>query len=105
MMSKSQQFTDEQLQLLEVFGLDLLSQAEAAVRAVRDYQRAIQQLRGIRATSNGDAGSIGTVHSSVKQLHAGCADLSVTVDGILGIVEPASVQGRQHLKRASTSQP
>ena len=91
-MSKSQQFTDEQLQFLEVFGLDLLSQAEGAVRAVRDYQRAVQQLRGIRATSKGDAELIAAVHASVKQLQRGCTDFNITVADILGIVEPTPVQ-------------
>jgi hypothetical protein len=36
----------EQQQMLEVYGFDLMAQVEAMLRHVREYQQALQRLRG-----------------------------------------------------------
>jgi hypothetical protein len=45
-------FSREQQELLEAYGFDLMAQIEAMLRHVREYQRALQQLRGTLPPSN-----------------------------------------------------
>jgi hypothetical protein len=85
-------------ELLEVYGLDLMAQAEVMLRHVREYQREVQHLRRamLRAHANGDRPSIGAVRAQVKHLRQVCLTLSDTLDLIThpdqgGTPQPSAV--------------
>jgi hypothetical protein len=77
-----------QKQLLDIHGLDLLSQGEAILRLVREYQSAVQELRqnsARRATVDSDP--MGRIREYVKALRETCRNLGGTLDDIHDVLE------------------
>jgi soluble cytochrome b562 len=71
--------------LMEVHGFDLMSQVEAMLRHVRQYQREVQRLRGILGkaqTTTSERTPVDAVQEHEMRLRNACKSLSETLDDI-----------------------
>jgi hypothetical protein len=82
--------TPQQLQILDIQGLDLLAQAEAMLRSIRSYQTAVQRLRLDPARAHDPGPSIASLYASVSAMRASCSQLSAALDEIKELVESTS---------------
>jgi hypothetical protein len=88
MAHRRNQLPAAQRQLLEIHGLDLLSQAEAIRRLVIEYQSAVQGLRQSSArNATVDADPVGRIREHVKTLRETCHNLGGTLDDIHDVLD------------------
>lgn len=77
-------------QLLEVHGFDLLTQVEAMLRHVREYQREVQRLRGApdKGATTADRGPMSTVREHLKRMRQTWTEFGTTLDDIEQLAKP-----------------
>jgi hypothetical protein len=84
--SRRGSLTQQDHELMEVHGFDLLSQIEAMLRHVRQYQREVQRLRGLMGrgqTSTADLPPIEAVDRHLIELRKACSAFMETLDEIV----------------------
>jgi hypothetical protein len=74
-------FTREQQELLETYGFDLMAQIEGMLRHVREYQRALQQLRGTLPRSSGQTPSA-TMQKHISALREAMKEFDTSIGEI-----------------------
>jgi hypothetical protein len=81
---------ERERQLMEVFGFDLLTQVEAMLRHVREYQREVQLLRDVLHKGPAtDCGAMGTVREHLQRLRRTWTEFGSTLDDIEQVTKPA----------------
>ena len=80
MTTRAVDVTVAQQELLEVYGLDLMAQAEVMLRHVREYQREVQRLRRMLGKLHADRTPLKAVRAQVKHLRQMCTTLGDTLD-------------------------
>ena len=82
--------TEQEHELMEVQGFDLLAQIEAMLRHVRQYQREVQRLRGLLGKGQTETTHLPpheAVDRHLNELRKACTAFAETLDDILQIHE------------------
>jgi hypothetical protein len=91
--------TDQELEILEVKGFDLLAQVESILRHGRQYQREVQRLRGILGKGQTDTANrppLTAVRTHLAELLRACSTFTETIQEINSIAgHPVRSRERQ----------
>jgi hypothetical protein len=95
MTKQRRELSDQQKEVLEVLGFDVMAQVEAMLRHVRQYQREVQRLRGILGkgqTSTAHRTPIDAVRTHANELHKTATAARETIDEIVRTVRSAQAK-------------
>lgn len=85
-MSPNEPNLNHLVQLLDIHGVDLLAQAEAVLRSVREYRSGVLRLR--TAAGNHESGELRLeeIRTSVKHVENACSQLRSAVEDVRKLV-------------------